>query len=172
MDCNTQINPIEIQNGYIYKGRHRSMACHVNAFWRRSLLQNIKMKRALLTTIGLLSPVVLAQTCPKLARTSPALIKPKNCPSWSSVPKAKGSLKDNECLIGGILGVLNSNKQIAILTLNRGISLTLALPPTLPLAWRGCWVAKEWKIGQEDRDLSRPAIAPIHRCQSTRSTLQ
>jgi hypothetical protein len=80
----------------------------VTFFSNDRLLRTFKMDKAFLifSIIGLLDhALVSAQKCPKLARTSPALIKPKNCPSWSSVPKSVGSLKDNECLIGGILGV-------------------------------------------------------------------
>lgn len=43
--------------------------------------------------------------CPKLTRSAPSPIKPKNCPDPKTVPAVKGTLRDNECLVGGIMGV-------------------------------------------------------------------
>jgi hypothetical protein len=43
--------------------------------------------------------------CPKLEKTSPSMTKPKNCPDPKTVPAVKGTLRDNDCLVGGIMGV-------------------------------------------------------------------
>ncbi|TLD35046.1 alpha/beta hydrolase [Venturia nashicola] len=63
----------------------------------------------LLQLIALLPVLVSAQAkadsgCPKLARSAPAASKPKNCPDPKTVPAVKGTLRDNECLVGGIMG--------------------------------------------------------------------
>ncbi|KAE9971716.1 hypothetical protein EG328_005445 [Venturia inaequalis] len=42
--------------------------------------------------------------CPKLTKSAPSPTKPKNCPDPKTVPAVKGTLRDNECLIGGIMG--------------------------------------------------------------------
>ncbi|KAF2668797.1 hypothetical protein BT63DRAFT_440877 [Microthyrium microscopicum] len=43
-------------------------------------------------------------SCPPLKSSTPSLIKPANCPDPKTIPNAKGTLKDNECLVGGIMG--------------------------------------------------------------------
>jgi hypothetical protein len=45
--------------------------------------------------------------CPKLSKSSPSMNKPKNCPDPKTVPSVKGTLRDNECLVAGIVGVNN-----------------------------------------------------------------
>lgn len=64
----------------------------------------------LLQFLTFLSTLIEAQGksdsgCPKLAESAPLATKPKNCPDPRSVSAVKGTLRDNECLIGGIMGV-------------------------------------------------------------------
>lgn len=43
--------------------------------------------------------------CPPVARQQPSLVRPKDCPNPRDVPKSYGTVRDNECLIAGIVGV-------------------------------------------------------------------
>jgi hypothetical protein len=61
------------------------------------------------TTILLLSTAVVAQKslapgCPAVA-TQPGGRQPKNCPNPDTLPATKGTAKDNECTVAGIMGV-------------------------------------------------------------------
>jgi hypothetical protein len=63
------------------------------------------LSRALLST-SVLIVLVNSQACPKQSgRQGPPASKPKNCPEWSAVPPVKGTSRDNECLVAGIMGV-------------------------------------------------------------------
>jgi hypothetical protein len=71
--------------------------------------------------IAILPVLVTAQGkpndgCPKLAKSAPSMSKPKNCPDPKTVPAVKGTLRDNECLVGGIMGVRNHNFVYNVLT--------------------------------------------------------
>lgn len=64
----------------------------------------------LLQLIACLSVLVSAQAkpdsgCPKLEKSAPPISKPKNCPDPKTVAPVNGTLRDNECLVGGIMGV-------------------------------------------------------------------
>lgn len=64
----------------------------------------------LLQLIAFLPVLVSAQAkpdsgCPKLAKSAPPISKPKNCPDPKTVAPVNGTLRDNECLVGGIMGV-------------------------------------------------------------------
>jgi len=45
-----------------------------------------------------------SKACPPQPK-GPPLGRPKNCPDPKTLPDVKGTLRDNECLIGGIMGV-------------------------------------------------------------------
>jgi hypothetical protein len=73
--------------------------------------QNSQMHSLLLSALqSLVVGLVAAQPdpnsgCPPVARQQPSLIRPKDCPNPKTVPKSFGTIRDNECLIAGIVGV-------------------------------------------------------------------
>jgi hypothetical protein len=59
---------------------------------------------------GLAATIVNAQRdpnsgCPPVLKEQPTLVRPKNCPDPKTVPKGIGSIRDNECIVAGIVGV-------------------------------------------------------------------
>jgi hypothetical protein len=58
--------------------------------------------------------------CPKVLKEQPgSLVRPKTCPPYpktAAVAKTVGSVRDNECLVAGIVGVSSSCLEIMALT--------------------------------------------------------
>jgi hypothetical protein len=66
--------------------------------------------------------------CPPVMKEQPTMVRPKNCPDPKTVPKTVGSIRDNECIVAGIVGVCYdpASDMIRVLIKIRATSSTTA----------------------------------------------